>query len=252
MEPEWCGSTPESSEYLPHHLGDREPVTCRLRSSCTHLWSKGQRCPQSRWVQGGPGARRRPSRCEFSPELEGQERRGRRVEKNGRSKKLVILNLLWGTQELMKPSSKIRRGSGVLTVSPSRDVQETGAEVSCGRRHALWPPPSVSEGQGEPGARVPPAWPSRKRQDGLTGRTFHLHTTVWSLTCVWVRVHAPVRELAFEKHWPATQPAQRSGWFKNKRYETELWADFDCFPEIACWNLLTCIPAAGSAKSKAA
>lgn len=49
------------------------------------------------------------------------------MEKNGRSKKLVILNLFWGAQELIKPPSKIWRGSGVLTISPSRDEQEAGS-----------------------------------------------------------------------------------------------------------------------------
>ena len=49
------------------------------------------------------------------------------MEKNGRSKKLVILNLFWRAQELMKPPSKIWRGSGVLTISLRRDEQEAGS-----------------------------------------------------------------------------------------------------------------------------
>lgn len=59
------------------------------------------------------------------------------MEKNGRSKKLVILNLLWGAQELMKPPSKIWGGSGVLTVARVGTCRRQGAEVSCGHRHAL-------------------------------------------------------------------------------------------------------------------
>lgn len=58
------------------------------------------------------------------------------MEKNGRSKKLGILNLFWGAQELMKPPSKIWRGSGVLTISLSRDEQEAGSRNQlCPRSH---------------------------------------------------------------------------------------------------------------------